>query len=64
MIACACDCHKLENVMPCQFCVHRHAGDESEHLEAFLRHRADCAQCQVGAPCKEGDAILRTGFPF
>lgn len=67
---CNCDCHKLENVMPCRLCELRHTAVGhlrnalGEHFEAFRSHRADCAKCQSGPPCKEGDSILRTGFPF
>lgn len=68
MGACACDCHKLENVLPCQFCAHRHGTEtiSAEHAAAFHAHSDHCAQCRENPfnLCKEGETILRTGFPF
>ena len=68
MSDCKCDCHKLENVMPCQFCAHRHSLKtvSAEHAATFHAHLDGCAQCREHPHglCKEGDSILRTGFPF
>lgn len=62
--ACKCECHKLESVLPCQLCVHRHSG--ALYVDEFAAHAEKCERCQIdaGKLCKEGDSILRTGFPF